>query len=68
MANAGMRSEIGQKWSKFTAAEITALKRKEDLVKQVQSKHALDMAAQPPIRPYVLHPQPLVLNLKIERI
>jgi len=43
-ANAGMRSEIGQKWSKFTESEITALKSKEELVKQVQSKYALDTA------------------------
>lgn len=43
-ANAGMRSEIGQKWSKFTAAEITALKSVDDLVTHVQSKYALDKA------------------------
>lgn len=38
----GMRSEIAGKWPKLSAAEITALKSKEDLVKQVQSTYALD--------------------------
>lgn len=38
----GMRSEIAQKWSKFTAQEVTALKSKDDLVTQVQSKYSLD--------------------------
>jgi hypothetical protein len=42
-ANAqGMRGEIANKWPKLTAADITALKTKDDLVKQVQSKYALD--------------------------
>ena len=41
-ATAGMRSEIGQKWSKFTAAEITALKSVDELVTHVQSKYSLD--------------------------
>ncbi len=40
--NQGMRSEIAGKWPKLSAADITALKTKEDLVKQVQSKYALD--------------------------
>jgi len=38
----GMRGEIAQKWPKLTAADITALKTKEDLVKELQSKYALD--------------------------
>ena len=38
----GMRGEIANKWPKLTAADITALKRKADLVAQVQSKYALD--------------------------
>lgn len=38
----GMRAEIATKWPKLTAADITALKNKEDLVAQVQSKYALD--------------------------
>ena len=37
-----MRGEIQQKWSKFSAQEITALKDKDDLVVQVQAKYALD--------------------------
>jgi uncharacterized protein YjbJ (UPF0337 family) len=41
---AGMRGEIQQKWGKFTAQEITALKDKDDLVAQVQTKYALDKA------------------------
>ena len=42
-ANAqGMRGEIATKWPKLTAADITALKNKEDLVAQVQSKYELD--------------------------
>jgi hypothetical protein len=40
--NTGMRSEIGQKWAKITAPEIAALKNKDDLVAQVQSKYQLD--------------------------
>ena len=38
----GMRGEIAQKWPKLTAADITALKSKDDLVKEVQSKYAID--------------------------
>jgi uncharacterized protein YjbJ (UPF0337 family) len=38
----GMRGEIEQKWGKFSAQEITALKSKDDLVAQVQAKYALD--------------------------
>lgn len=41
-ANAGMRSEIIGKWSKFSEAEVTALKSKDDLISQVQSKYSLD--------------------------
>ncbi len=40
----GMRSEIAAKWSKFSAADVTALKTKDDLVSQVQSKYQLDKA------------------------
>ena len=42
--NPGMRSEIGQKWGKFNATEVAAIKDKEDLVAQVQSKYSLDKA------------------------
>ena len=38
----GMRGEIQQKWGKFSAQEITALKDKDDLVAQVQAKYTLD--------------------------
>ena len=38
----GMRGEIGQKWPKFDAAEIAALKSKDDLVTGVQSEYPLD--------------------------
>jgi hypothetical protein len=41
---AGMRSEIVAKWSKFSAAEVAALKTKDDLIAQVQSKYSLDKA------------------------
>ena len=41
-AVAGMRGEIQQKWGKFSAQEITALKDKDDLVAQVQTKYSLD--------------------------
>jgi uncharacterized protein YjbJ (UPF0337 family) len=37
-----MRGEIQQKWGKFSAQEITALKDKDDLVAQVQAKYSLD--------------------------
>lgn len=40
--NAGMRGEIQKQWSKFTYAEVSALKSKDELVAQVQSKYALD--------------------------
>ena len=40
----GMRGEIQQKWGKFSAQEISALKDKDDLVAQVQTKYALDKA------------------------
>ena len=43
-SNTGMRSEIQGKWGKFSAQEITALKTKDDLVTQVQTKYALDRA------------------------
>ena len=40
----GMRGEIQRKWGKFSAQEIAALKSKDDLVAQVQTKYALDKA------------------------
>ena len=39
---AGMRGDIQKQWSKFTYAEVSALKSKDELVAQVQSKYALD--------------------------
>jgi hypothetical protein len=41
-ANTGMRSEIQVKWSKFNSQEIAALKNKDDLVAQIQTKYQLD--------------------------
>ena len=41
-AATGMRGEIGQKWEKFSATEIAAIKDKDDLVSQVQAKYGLD--------------------------
>jgi hypothetical protein len=38
----GMRGEIQLKWGKFSAQEITALKDKDDLVAQLQTKYSLD--------------------------
>jgi uncharacterized protein YjbJ (UPF0337 family) len=38
----GMRGEIQQKWGKFSAQEITALKDKDHLVAKVQEKYQLD--------------------------
>ena len=38
----GMRGEIQKQWSKFTYPEVSALKSKDDLVAQVQTKYALD--------------------------
>ncbi len=40
----GMRSEIQAKWGKFSTQEIAALKTKDDLVAQVQSKYSLEKA------------------------
>ena len=37
-----MRTEIQQKWGKFDAQEITALKDKDDLVAKLQVKYQLD--------------------------
>lgn len=42
--DAGMRSEVSARWGKFTAAEISALKDKDDLIIQVQSKYNIDKA------------------------
>ena len=39
---AGMRGDIQAKWDKFNATEIAALKDKDDLVSQVQTKYSLD--------------------------
>ena len=39
---AGMRGEIQTKWGRFNAQEIAALKDKDDLVAQVQTKYRLD--------------------------
>ena len=36
-ATTGMRGEIQKQWSKFTYAEVSALKSKDELVTQVQS-------------------------------
>ena len=41
-SSTGMRSDIQAKWGKFNAQEIAALKTKDDLVTQVQTKYALD--------------------------
>ena len=43
-ATTGMRGEIESKWGKLSAAEITALKSKDELVTLVQSKYSLDKA------------------------
>jgi hypothetical protein len=40
--SSGMRGEIQQKWGRFNAQEIAALKDKDDLVAQVQTKYQLD--------------------------
>jgi hypothetical protein len=37
-----MRGEIQKQWSKFTYQEVAALKNKDDLVAQVQTKYALE--------------------------
>ena len=42
VAPSGMRREIEQKWGKFSAQEITALKDNDDLVARVQAKYQLD--------------------------
>jgi hypothetical protein len=39
-----MRGEIQQRWGKFSAQEISALKEKDDLVAQIQAKYAVDKA------------------------
>jgi hypothetical protein len=43
-ATTGMRGEIQKQWSKFTYQEVSALKSKDELVTQVQTKYALDKA------------------------
>lgn len=43
-AAAGMRSDIIQKWSKFTTDEVAALKDKDDLISKVQTKYSLEKA------------------------
>ena len=39
------RSEISEKWSKFTAADLSALKSRDDLVSQLVSKYQIEKAA-----------------------
>jgi hypothetical protein len=39
-----MRGDIQKKWAKFTSQEVSALKSKDELVAQVQTKYALDRA------------------------
>lgn len=41
-APTGMRGDIQAKWDKFSATEIAAIKDKDDLVSQVQTKYSLD--------------------------
>ena len=43
-SSAGMRSEIQKKWSKFTYQEVSALKNRDDLVAQLQTKYGFDRA------------------------
>ena len=43
-AAAGMRGDMIQKWSKFTSTEVAALKSKDELISQVQSKYSLEKA------------------------
>jgi hypothetical protein len=43
-SNTGMRSEIQVRWGMFSSQEIAALKNKDDLVAQVQTKYALHRA------------------------
>ena len=40
----GMRGDIAQRWGKFSAEEIAALKDKDDLISQVQSKYSIERA------------------------
>jgi hypothetical protein len=40
----GMRDDIQKQWAKFTYADVSALKSKDDLVAEVQKKYALDKA------------------------
>jgi len=41
----GMRGEIENKWGKFAAAEVVALKDKDDLIAQVATKYGIDKGA-----------------------
>jgi len=41
-APAGMRGDIQAKWGKFSATEVAAIKDKDDLVSQIQTKYSLD--------------------------
>ena len=43
-SNTGMRSEIQVRWGNFSSREIAALKNKDDLVAQLQTKYGLDKA------------------------
>ena len=38
----GMRGDIQKQWSKFTYQEVAALKSRDDLITQVQTKYQLD--------------------------
>jgi hypothetical protein len=40
----GMRGDIAQRWGKFSADEIAALKDKDDLITQIQSKYSIERA------------------------
>lgn len=41
-SQAGMRSEISNKWGKLSASDIAGLKSTDELVSMVQSKYSLD--------------------------
>ncbi len=43
-SNKGMRGDVQKKWSKFTYQEVSALKNKDDLVAQLQTKYGFDKA------------------------
>lgn len=43
-AVAGMRGDVAKRWGKFSEAEVAALKDKDDLISQVQSKYSIERA------------------------